>query len=160
VLQTALATLPSRVNELGNTESLGVLKSSMPPEARSYYDSFGDSVAMCVRYDLGRVCYLAQDFKPLMQMPELQMELVGAGDEDYEIQREAERELEALGRKTDTWLAIFQVCVGVGVCVCVCFCVCVCVCVLSESVCVLVYVSLCVFAFAYVSVPVSVNGSL
>jgi hypothetical protein len=32
----------------------------MPPEARSYYDSFGDSVAMCVRYDLGRVCYLAQ----------------------------------------------------------------------------------------------------
>ena len=49
VLQTALAPLPSRVNELGNTESLGVLKSSMPPEARSYYDSFGDSVAMCVR---------------------------------------------------------------------------------------------------------------
>jgi len=108
VLQTALANLPSRVNELGNTESLGVLKSSMPPEARSYYDSFGDSVAMCVRYDLGRVCYLAQDFKPLMQMPELQLELVGAGDEDEEIQREAERELEALGRKTDTWLAIFQ----------------------------------------------------
>eukprot|EP00802_Teleaulax_amphioxeia_P012698 Tamp_12742.p1 GENE.Tamp_12742~~Tamp_12742.p1 ORF type:complete len:426 (+),score=131.06 Tamp_12742:22-1278(+) len=108
VLQTALASLPSRVNELGNTESLGVLKSSMPPEARSYYDSFGDSVAMCVRYDLGRVCYLAQDFKPLMQMPELQLELVGANDEDEEIQREAERELEALGRKTDTWLAIFQ----------------------------------------------------
>jgi len=108
VLQTALQMLPSRVNELGNTESLGVLKSSMPPEARSYYDSFGDSVAMCVRYDLGRVCYLAQDFKPLMQMPELQLELAGAGDEDEEVQREAERELEALGRKTNTWLAIFQ----------------------------------------------------
>ena len=108
VLQTALQVLPSRVNELGNTESLGVLKSSMPPEARSYYDSFGDSVAMCVRYDLGRVCYLAQDFKPLMQMPELQLELAGANDDDEEIQREAERELEALGRKTDTWLAIFQ----------------------------------------------------
>ncbi len=67
-------------------------------------------------YDLGRVCYLAQDFKPLMQMPELQLELAGAGDEDAEIQREAERELEALGRKTDTWLAIFQVC-SVSVCV-------------------------------------------
>jgi hypothetical protein len=116
VLQTALANLPSRVNELGNTESLGVLKSSMPPEARSYYDSFGDSVAMCVRYDLGRVCYLAQDFKPLMQMPELQLELVGAGDEEEEIRREAERELEALGRKTDTWLAIFQVCIASSRC--------------------------------------------
>jgi len=118
VLQTALQMLPSRVNELGNTDSLGVLTSSMPPEARSYYDSFGDSVAMCVRYDLGRVCYLAQDFKPLMQMPELQLELAGAGDEDEEVQREAERELEALGRKTDTWLAIFQVCVCACVCVC------------------------------------------
>ena len=55
------------------------------------------------------MCYLAQDFKPLMQMPELQLELAGAGDEDEEIRREAERELEALGRETDTWLAIFQV---------------------------------------------------
>ena len=45
-----------------------------------------------------------------MQMPELQLELAGAGDEDEEIRREAERELDALGRKTDTWLAIFQVC--------------------------------------------------
>ena len=49
VLETALATLPSRVNELGNTESLGVVKSSMPSEARSYYDSHGNSVAMCAR---------------------------------------------------------------------------------------------------------------
>ena len=49
VQQTALATLPSRVNELGNTESLGVVKSSMPSEARSYYDSQGSSVAMCAR---------------------------------------------------------------------------------------------------------------
>lgn len=108
VSQTALAPLPARVNELGQTEALGVLMSSMPPEARSYYDSFGDSVAMCVRYDLGRVCYLAQDFKPLMRMPELQLELAGTGDQDEERSREAERELEALGRKTDTWLAIFQ----------------------------------------------------
>ena len=34
--------------------------------------------------------------------------LVGYDDQE-EVQREAERELEALGRKTDTWLAIFQV---------------------------------------------------
>ena len=83
VLQTALAPLPGRVNELGNTEALGILKSSMPPEARSYYDSFGDSVAMCVRYDLGRVCYLAQDFNPLMRMPELQLELFGQAEDHY-----------------------------------------------------------------------------
>lgn len=114
VLQTALAPLPARVNELGQTEALGVLMSSMPPEARSYYDSFGDSVAMCVRYDLGRVCYLAQDFKPLMRMPVLQLELAGTGDTDEQRSREAERELEALGRKTDTWLAIFQVCACVS----------------------------------------------
>ena len=130
VLQTALAPLPARVNELGQTEALGVLMSSMPPEARSYYDSFGDSVAMCVRYDLGRVCYLAQDFKPLMRMPVLQLELAGTGDTDEQRSREAERELEALGRKTDTWLAIFQVCA------CVCepsgFCLCVCTHVLSR----------------------------
>jgi hypothetical protein len=44
----------------------------MPPETSSYYDSFGDSVASCVRWDLGRVCYLAQDFKPLEDLPELQ----------------------------------------------------------------------------------------
>jgi hypothetical protein len=56
------------------------------------------------------VCYLAQAFKPLMQMSELQQELLGAGGDDAEVRREAERELEALGRKTDTWLAIFQVC--------------------------------------------------
>jgi hypothetical protein len=62
------------------------------------------------RYDLGRVCYLAQDFKPLMQMSKLHLELVGAAGRDEEVQREAERELEALGRNTDTWLAIFQVC--------------------------------------------------
>lgn len=130
MLQTALANLPSRVNELGNTESLGVLKSSMPPEARSYYDSFGDSVAMCVRYDLGRVCYLAQDFKPLMQMPELQMELVEAGPGSQEIPREAERELESLGRKTDTWLAIFQV-----------WYVC-------ERVCVKVRIHMCILCYA------------
>uniref|UniRef100_A0A7S0DZW0 Uncharacterized protein n=1 Tax=Hanusia phi TaxID=3032 RepID=A0A7S0DZW0_9CRYP len=106
VLGTALQDLPERVNELGNTESLGVLKSSMPPESRSYYDSFGDSVAFCVRYDLGRVCYLAQDFKILERMPQLQVEL--AESEDEELQIEAERELEALGRKTDTWLAIME----------------------------------------------------
>ncbi|EKX32884.1 hypothetical protein GUITHDRAFT_148301 [Guillardia theta CCMP2712] len=106
VLGTALQDLPDRVNELGNTESLGVLKSSMPPESRSYYDSFGDSVAFCVRYDLGRVCYLAQDFKLLERMPQLQVEL--AESEDEELQIEAERELEALGRKTDTWLAIME----------------------------------------------------
>ena len=45
-----------------------------------------------------------------MQMSELQQELLGAGGDDDEVRREAERELEALGRKTDTWLAIFQVC--------------------------------------------------
>ena len=62
------------------------------------------------------MCYLAQDFKPLMQMSKLHLELVGAGGRDEGVQREAERELEALGRKTDTWLAIFQVC-SVSVCV-------------------------------------------
>ena len=56
------------------------------------------------------MCYLAQDFKPLMQMSKLHLELVGAGGRDEGVQREAERELEALGRNTDTWLAIFQVC--------------------------------------------------
>eukprot|EP00287_Rhodomonas_sp_CCMP768_P017530 CAMPEP_0202813348 /NCGR_PEP_ID=MMETSP1389-20130828/4723_1 /ASSEMBLY_ACC=CAM_ASM_000865 /TAXON_ID=302021 /ORGANISM="Rhodomonas sp., Strain CCMP768" /LENGTH=457 /DNA_ID=CAMNT_0049484911 /DNA_START=58 /DNA_END=1431 /DNA_ORIENTATION=+ len=102
---TALELLPERVNELGNTESLGVLKASLPPDGRSFYDSFGDSVASCVRYDLGRVCYLAQDFEPLLAMPELEQELQSADDE---VAEDAERRLEALGRKTDTWLAIFE----------------------------------------------------
>mmetsp|Transcript_919 Transcript_919/g.1935 ORF Transcript_919/g.1935 Transcript_919/m.1935 type:complete len:444 (+) Transcript_919:67-1398(+) len=102
---TALELLPERVNELGNTESLGILKSSLPPEGRSFYDSFGDSVSACVRYDLGRVCYLAQDFEPLLDMPHLEQELQS---EDDEVAEEAQRRLEALGRKTDTWLAIFE----------------------------------------------------
>jgi|LauGreSuBDMM15SN_2_FD.fasta_scaffold541065_1 hypothetical protein len=61
------------------------------------------------RYDLGQVCYLAQDFKPLMQMSKLHLELVRAGGENEQVQQEAEREFEALGRNTNTWLAIFQV---------------------------------------------------
>ena len=61
------------------------------------------------------MCYLAQDFKPLMQMSKLHLELVGAGGRDEGVQREAERELEALGRNTDTWLAIFQVCLSLSI---------------------------------------------
>jgi hypothetical protein len=77
----------------------------MPPETNSFYDSFGSSVAMCVRYDLGKVCYLAQDFKPLEAMPDLEVQL---DSEDEEEAFDAERKLEALARKTDTWLSIFQ----------------------------------------------------
>ena len=32
---------------------------TLPPGARSYYDSIGDSVVFAVRYDLGMVVYVA-----------------------------------------------------------------------------------------------------
>lgn len=50
--------LPNLVPEVGNV--YGMTLSTLPPNSRSFYDSFGVSVAACVRYDLGRVCFLAQ----------------------------------------------------------------------------------------------------
>ena len=40
----------------------GVHINSLPPDARSYYDSLGVSVAFAVRHDLGMLTYLASDF--------------------------------------------------------------------------------------------------
>jgi hypothetical protein len=39
----------------------GVHMSSLPVDARSYYDSLGVSVAFAVRHDLGMVTYLGSD---------------------------------------------------------------------------------------------------
>ena len=57
---TAFGPLPSMIPEVGNV--FGMSMASMPPNSRSFYDSFGVSVAACVRVDLGKVCFLAQDF--------------------------------------------------------------------------------------------------
>lgn len=57
--------LPSLVPEVGNV--YGMALPSLPPNSRSFYDSFGVSVAACVRYDLGRVCFLAQDFLDVLK---------------------------------------------------------------------------------------------
>lgn len=46
-------TLPSRIGEVGDI--YGVKISSLPPGARSYYDTLGDSVVWSVRYDFGMV---------------------------------------------------------------------------------------------------------
>lgn len=62
---TPFANLPDMVPEVGNV--FGMWMASMPPNSRSFYDSFGSSVASCIRYDLGRVCFLAQDFLDLIQ---------------------------------------------------------------------------------------------
>ena len=40
----------------------GARVSSLPPNARSYYDSLGLSVVFAVRHDLGMVTYVASDF--------------------------------------------------------------------------------------------------
>jgi len=57
--------LPDLVPEVGNV--YGMALSTLPPNSRSFYDSFGVSVAACVRYDLGRVCFLAQDFLDVLK---------------------------------------------------------------------------------------------
>mmetsp|Transcript_6640 Transcript_6640/g.14465 ORF Transcript_6640/g.14465 Transcript_6640/m.14465 type:complete len:100 (-) Transcript_6640:68-367(-) len=62
---TPFASLPRLVPEVGNV--YGVWMPSLPPGARSFYDSFGSSVACCIRYDLGRVCFLAQDFLDVLK---------------------------------------------------------------------------------------------
>jgi len=101
--------LPGRLREQGQTESLGLLQSTLPPESRSYYDSFGDSVAACTRYDLGRVCYLAQDFSVLADLPELLAESEG-GDEEGGggAENNALEAVEEMERTTDSWLAVFR----------------------------------------------------
>lgn len=49
--------------ELSEVDGIyGARVKSLPPEARSYYDSLGVSVAFAVRHDLGMVTYLASDF--------------------------------------------------------------------------------------------------
>ena len=103
--RSAWAKLPPRVREMGQTESLGFLMSSLPPETRSYYDSFGDSVAGCARYDLGRVCYLAQDFSLLSQLPAL---LKDQASGDASKATDATQNIQSLQRSTDSWLAIFK----------------------------------------------------
>ena len=62
---TSFGELPAMVPEAGQV--IGMWMPSMPPSARSLYDSFGVSVACCLRRDLGRVCFLAQDFLHLLK---------------------------------------------------------------------------------------------
>ena len=62
---SSFATLPDLIPEVGNV--YGMVVSTLPPNSRSFYDSFGVSVAACVRYDLGRVCFLAQDFLDVLK---------------------------------------------------------------------------------------------
>mmetsp|Transcript_27783 Transcript_27783/g.65979 ORF Transcript_27783/g.65979 Transcript_27783/m.65979 type:complete len:192 (-) Transcript_27783:101-676(-) len=57
--------LPDMVPEVGNV--YGMWMPSLPPNSRSFYDSFGVSVACCIRYDLGRICFLAQDFLDVLK---------------------------------------------------------------------------------------------
>jgi len=45
--------------ESGREPIYGVHMSTLPPGARSYYDSIGDCVVFAVRYDLGMVAYVA-----------------------------------------------------------------------------------------------------
>mmetsp|Transcript_59281 Transcript_59281/g.157795 ORF Transcript_59281/g.157795 Transcript_59281/m.157795 type:complete len:476 (+) Transcript_59281:47-1474(+) len=129
--------LPSRLREQGQTEALGLLESTLPPESKSYYDSFGDSVAACTRYDLGRVCYLAQDFSALAELPELLVEAeggssstettvveesedgtqtsstssveeAGGNTEEAAARRSsAQAEIDEMEHDTDTWLGVF-----------------------------------------------------
>ena len=58
----------------------GMVLSTLPPNSRSFYDSFGVSVASCVRYDLGRVCFLAQDFLDVLK-DEVSAEERGGGEQ-------------------------------------------------------------------------------
>ena len=55
---TVFAGMPSLL-ETGRSPVYGVHMGTLPPGARSYYDSIGDSVVFAVRYDLGMVVYVA-----------------------------------------------------------------------------------------------------
>ena len=55
---TVFAGMPSLLQS-GTEPIYGVHMSTLPPGARSYYDSIGDSVVFAVRYDLGMVVYVA-----------------------------------------------------------------------------------------------------
>uniref|UniRef100_A0A7S1HHM0 Uncharacterized protein n=1 Tax=Hemiselmis andersenii TaxID=464988 RepID=A0A7S1HHM0_HEMAN len=57
--------LPDMIPEVGNV--FGAKMSTLPPNSRSFYDSFGVSVACCVRVGLGRACFLAQDFMDVVR---------------------------------------------------------------------------------------------
>jgi len=60
---TVMATMPSLVQSDGGG-TFGVRIKSLPPSARSYYDSLGDTVLFAVRYDLGMVTYVGSDMGP------------------------------------------------------------------------------------------------
>ena len=47
---TPFANLPDMVPEVGNV--FGMWMASMPPNSRSFYDSFGSSVASCIRWTM------------------------------------------------------------------------------------------------------------
>mmetsp|Transcript_8220 Transcript_8220/g.13024 ORF Transcript_8220/g.13024 Transcript_8220/m.13024 type:complete len:274 (+) Transcript_8220:2-823(+) len=60
--------LPSRLGEAGKI--YGVKLSSMPPGARSYYDTLGDSVVWSIRYDFGMITYIgSEELEPFHMGP-------------------------------------------------------------------------------------------
>mmetsp|Transcript_11536 Transcript_11536/g.27953 ORF Transcript_11536/g.27953 Transcript_11536/m.27953 type:complete len:279 (+) Transcript_11536:24-860(+) len=62
VHNTVFETMPSFIGA-GSQDVHGVHMGSLPPNARSYYDSIGDSVVWSVRYDLGMVTYVGSSLQ-------------------------------------------------------------------------------------------------
>jgi len=56
--------VPRKVFEQGNSRAgmTGVLIASIPPEGKTFFDTNGASVAMCIHVGFGRACYVDQEF--------------------------------------------------------------------------------------------------
>ncbi|EKX39746.1 hypothetical protein GUITHDRAFT_164877 [Guillardia theta CCMP2712] len=65
VHNTVFAGMPSMLESGRDNRIYGVHLGSLPPGARSYYDSIGDSVVWSVRYDLGMITYVGNSMEAL-----------------------------------------------------------------------------------------------
>lgn len=63
---TVFEYLPSRLGEDGLIYGCDI--QSLPPGAKSFYDTLGDSVAWSVRYDFGMVTYVANNYMSAFHM--------------------------------------------------------------------------------------------
>jgi len=63
---TVFEYMPSRLGEVGSI--YGVKVASLPPDAKSYYDTLGDSVVWSVRYNFGMITYVGNDMAEAFEM--------------------------------------------------------------------------------------------
>ena len=63
---TVFEYLPNRLGEDGLIYGCDI--QSLPPGAKSFYDTLGDSVAWSVRYDFGMVTYVANNYMSAFHM--------------------------------------------------------------------------------------------